>query len=75
MTIVNNFINDFVDEHKVLSNAFFVENTAIVPKHFHHSVNDVHYKRRGHIVLGGGYEVDSKLLGKKEIEAFDVLLR
>jgi hypothetical protein len=42
MSIINNFVNDFINEHKVFSNGFFIQHSAVVSENFHHSVDDVH---------------------------------
>jgi hypothetical protein len=73
MTIVNNFVNDLVYEDEVLPNGLLVEHSAVVPKDLHHSVDDVHDKGGGDIVLGSRHKVDAKFLGKKVVQTLDVL--
>ena len=71
--VVNNLVNDFINEHKVFPNGFFIENSAVIPKYFHHSINNVHHETWGNVVLCGGYEVDSELLREEIIEALNIL--
>lgn len=73
MAIVDYFVDDLVNEHKVAPNALLVENAAVVSKNFHHSVDNVHYGRRLHVVLRSGHEIDPKLLGEEVVNSIDVL--
>ena len=43
VAIVNDLINNFIDQHEILPNAFLVKHSAVVSEHFHHSVQDVHH--------------------------------
>ena len=43
MSIVNDLIDNFIDQHEILSNALLIEDTAEVTKDLHHSVQDVHH--------------------------------
>ena len=73
MPVVNNLVNDLIDQHKVFSNGLFVEDSAVISEHFHHSVDDVHHKTWRNIVFGGRNEVDSKFLREEIVEALDIL--
>ena len=71
MTIINNLINDFIHEYEVLSDALFINYSAVISEHFHHSINELHYERLGAIVSSGRHKVESKFLGKEIVETID----
>jgi dihydrofolate reductase len=73
MSIVNNLINDLINEHKILSDCLFVEYSAIISEHFHHSVDNIHDKARRNIVLGGGHKVYAELLGEEVVQSLNIL--
>jgi hypothetical protein len=73
MAIVNDLIDDFIYQHKILPNSFFIYDSTVVSEHFHHSVDDIMHKTWGYVVLGGGDKVNSKFLGEHVIQAIDVL--
>ena len=73
VSIINDFIDYFVNEHKVFPYRLFVEDAAIVAKNFHHSVNYVEDDRWGHVVLRCRYKVNAKFLREKVIDAVYVL--
>ena len=73
MTIVDYFVDDFVDEHEVLAYAFFIEHTAVVAENLHHPVDYVHDGRRCHIHLRGCYEIDAELFCKEVVHPVNIL--
>ena len=73
MPVVNNLVNDLIDQHEIFPNGLFVKDSAVIPKDFHHSVDDVHHKTWRNIVFGGRNEVDSKLLREEIVEALNIL--
>ncbi len=73
MSIVNNFINDLVDEYEILSNTFLIQDSTVISEDFHHSVENVHHKRGGHIELCGCDEEDAKLLRVEIVDALYIL--
>ena len=75
MTIVNDLVDDFIDEHEVLADALLVEHATVVPEHLHHAIYDVHGEGRRHVVLGRGHKIDAELLSEEIVEAVDVLCR
>jgi len=72
MTIVDYFVDDFVDEHEVLAYAFFIEHTAVVAENLHHPVDYVHDGRRCHIHLRGCYEIDAELFCKEVVHPVNI---
>jgi len=73
MTIVNDFIDDLINQHKILPNSLFIKHSTIVSKHLHHSIDYVHDERRWNIVFRRRYEIDAKLLCEEVIQALNVL--
>jgi hypothetical protein len=73
MSIVNNLIDDFINQHEILPNAFFIKHSTVVSEYFHHAVNDIHHKAWTNVVFCCRNEVNSKLFGKEEIYAIDCL--
>ena len=73
VAVVDHLVDDLVDEHKVLANAFFVEHAAIVPEDLHHPVNNVENGGRCHVCLACCHEVDSELLREEIVDSIDVL--
>jgi len=69
MAVVDNFVNDFVNEHEVFADALFVEHTAVVSEYLHHAVKNVEHCTRLHVVFGRGHEVNPKFLREKVIHA------
>ena len=73
MPVVNNLVNDLIDQHKVFSNGLFVEDSAVISEHFHHSVDNIHHETWRNVVFGSRNEVDSKLFREEIVEALDIL--
>jgi hypothetical protein len=73
MPVVNYLVDDLVNEHEILPDSLFVEDSAVVPEDLHHSIDDVHDKAGGDIVLGCGHKVDAELFSEKVIQTIDVL--
>ena len=73
MAVVNNFIDDFVDQDKVFADSLLIDDPTIVSEYLHHPIDNIVHKTWRDVVLGGGNEVDSKLLGVHVVEAIDVL--
>ena len=73
MPVINDFIDDFVDEHEVLPDTFLIKNPTVVPEYFHHAVKDVHDKGGGDVVFRSCNEKDPKLLCVEEVDSFNVL--
>ena len=73
MPIVNDLINDFINENKVLANALLVEDTTVVAEYLHHPINDVQDGGWRHIILACRHKVDSKLLCKEIVHTVYVL--
>lgn len=74
MSIVDHFVNDFVNQHKILTNRLFVEDAAIVAKNLHHAIDYIQDYRGGNVVLCGRNKVNAKLLREKVIHTVYVLL-
>ena len=75
MAVIDHFVNNLIDEHKVLANAFFVENATIVSEDFHHTVQNVENRRWLNVVLRGGDKVDAEFLCEEIVDAINVLKR
>ena len=75
MPVVDHLVNDLVDEHKVLSNAFLVEYAAVVAEDLHHAIDDVKNGRGRHVCLAGCNEVDSEFLGEEVVDSINILER
>ena len=73
MSIIDNLINDFIDEHKVLPNALLVKHSTVVSEDFHHAIDNVQNGARGYISLTGRHEVNSKLLREEVVHPVHVL--
>lgn len=73
MSIINDFVDDLINKYKVFPYTLFVKDSTIVSKDLHHSVDDIHHKRRRHVELGRCHEVNSEFLGKEEVQAFNIL--
>ena len=73
MSVVNNLVYYFIDQHEIFPNTLFVEHATVISEHLHHSVQDVKHTGRLHVVFRSGDEVDTKLLCKEVIDAFDIL--
>lgn len=73
MSIVNNFIDKLINQHEVLPDALFIENSAIISKYFHHSIKNIHDIGRRDIMLCGGNKIYTKFLGIKETDSLHIL--
>ena len=72
MSIVDDLINDLINQHEILPDAFLVKNTAKVAEDFHHSVQDIHDIGGLDIVLGCCHKVYSKFLSVEVIYTIHV---
>ena len=73
MAIINHFINDLIDEHKILPDTLLIKNTTVVSENLHHSVKNIQYVGWLNIVSRRGYKIDSKLLREKVIYPINIL--
>ena len=74
MTIVNDLVYNFIDQHKVFAYALFIEDTTVVSEDLHHAVNYVEHAGRLHVVFASSNKVDTKLLGEEVVDAIDILI-
>lgn len=65
MAIVNSFVYDFVNEHKVLADRLLIQHAAIVADHLHQTVNYVNNWPSSGVLLSGSNKIDAELLGEK----------
>ena len=73
VSVIDHFVNDLVDKHKVLSNALLVEYTTVVTENLHHSVDDIENGGWRDICLASCHEVDSEFLGEEIIDTIHML--
>lgn len=72
MSEVYNFIEDLINEDKILADGFFIDDTAEVFDDDDDAVEKLQYIGWGHVEAGGGYDVDGGFFKVGEIDAFYV---
>jgi len=73
MSIIDNFVNDFVNQDKIFPDALLVEDAAVVSEDLHHAIDDVEDSGGGHVGLTCCHEVYAKLLGEKIVHSVHIL--
>lgn len=73
MSIIYNLIDYLIDEHKIFTNGFLVQYSAIVSENFHHTINDVHNEAGRNVIFSSCHKINTKFLGKEVIQTLDIL--
>lgn len=73
VSIIYDFIDDFVNEHEILPDWLFVQDSAVVSEHLHHAINHVVNNRRWNVVFSRGHKVNAELFCKKIVHSIDML--
>ena len=73
MSIVDNFIDNLVNQYKILPDALLVEDAAVVSEDFHHAIDDVEDGGGGHIGLARCHKVYAELLGEEIVHSVHIL--
>lgn len=72
MAIVDHLVNNFVNQHKVFTDCFFIQDTTVVSKDLHHAVYQVNDCSRLDIVLTSCNKENSELLGKEVVNSINI---
>lgn len=73
MSIVNYFVYDLINKNEIFSNALLIEYATVIPKHLHHSIDNVHHVGGRNIVFGSRNKINAKLFCEEVVEALDIL--
>ena len=73
VSIIDDFIDNLINQHEILPNTLFIQNSTEVSKYFHHSIQNVHHIWRRDIVFCCCYKKDSKFFCVKVIDPIDIL--